>query len=55
MTARKDLKKHIRSRMRAVTTIRHLAAQSDSDLAGIGISEPNRIEIREVLACRGLP
>jgi len=37
-----------------VRTIRHLAAKTDSDLAAIGIAAQNRIEIREVLASRGL-
>ena len=39
---------------RGVTTIGQLAEKTEDELAEIGIAGQNRIEIREVLASRGL-
>ncbi|MGE0625845.1 MAG: hypothetical protein AB7I04_19530 [Pseudomonadales bacterium] len=37
-----------------ITTIAQLVETTESELAHIGIADQNRIEIREVLASRGL-
>lgn len=38
-----------------ISTVGDLAGKTDGELAAIGIARQNRIEIREVLASRGLP